>query len=478
VTLESDEIWTSESRSTDPLLSMLEDTRVPTLVVDGGSRSTPIEYANGAFRGVAGYSTGELVGHPLGLLAGRLTDRRAVAALRRRARSGRSAYSRIIAYRKDESPFQADWRVEWEGSSLSKKQRYYCSLRNIRDVSPAVPQVENPPVELVRTAVIIATREGWIIRASCSAGSLLRLGSEPLVGQHVRFLDTHIGIRAGGRSIACIVQAGETWDGVIRNGSGRGLFVSIDPMSSGGMVIVIRDDSEGRRIEALAESVNLMNHTGYVFAGVRHELGNPINNLKTGLSVMRSQDANFDATKRRTYYDNMLAEIGRVEYLLKGLRAFNAHEDINVRRIIFSELIDALWRVVLPDARSKGLDLIRRIDDGLVILSDDRALYQALLNVVMNAMEAVELVPDGRIELFAGVVEECVLIQVSDNGPGMTTYELERAQHPFFTTKPAGTGLGLPITCRILARIGGHLELDSQVGFGTTARIILPRVPA
>jgi len=472
------ESGTFDFSSIDTLRSMLEGVRVPMLVVDAGFRSVPIEYANDAFRGVAGYAPGELVGQPLETLGGELTDRKAVAALRRQVRRGRCAYSRIIAYRKDAVPFQADWRVERAGAVLGHKHRYFCSLRNVRELSSYARGTGRAPREPIRTAMIIVNHDGWITRASCGAATLLRLDCEPLVGQHVRILDTHIRPRAGGTSIVGVVRSGDAWDGCIRTGDGRDLFVSVDRMGNEGVAIVVRDDSENRRIEALAESVNLMNHTGYVFAGIRHELGNPINSIKTGLSVMKSQDAHFDAGKRRQYYEGMLAEISRIEYLLKGLRAFNAHEDINMRPLVLSDFLDALWRVVQSEARTKGLELRRNIEDGLVLLTDERALYQALLNLVTNAMEALESTHAGWIELSAVPAGEFVTIEVRDNGPGMTEEELDRARRPFFTTKAGGTGLGLPITCRILARIGGNLELASRVGFGTTARIALPRAPA
>ena len=103
-------------------------------------------------------------------------------------------------------------------------------------------------------------------------------------------------------------------------------------------------------------------------------------------------------------------------------------------------------------------------------------LLQALLSVLVNAIQAVSRVREGRraVEVSAAQIEERVVVSVTDNGPGMSEETLKKATKEFFTTREEGTGLGLSQCRRIIEQSGGELDLDSQEGKGTSVRIVLP----
>jgi len=466
-------------------------TAIPLIVTSANPRRPRILSVNQAFVDLVGYPAEELVGRSPALLFGELKERLVFASLRRELSSGRTTVARLTMIRKDGSSYLAGWCIQPTRGHAEEVDSMVCTLSDpalLTLANTAVPAPREAPREEsrpVRTdaAVLLIGADHRIGRVSPAAASLLGIPQQRLTGVDFHDLGRQIGLCPSERPLEEIARGGGPWEGRFRTVDGRHLSGLVHPIDDGpyedvSFVAVLRDETESRRIEVLAETVSLMNHTGYVFAGIRHELGNPVNSIKTGLSVLRNHDAAFSAEKRLEYYDRMLAEVSRIEYLLKGLRTFNAHECISARALPLADLFESLWRVIRSEADVKGLRSRCQVSKDVRVLADERALYQALLNLLTNAMEALEDSPDGCVELFAKPVGDLVNIEVRDNGPGMNPDALEHARRPFFTTKANGTGLGLAITQRIVSRMGGTLTLQSLPGLGTTARIQLARASA
>jgi PAS domain S-box-containing protein len=243
-----------------------------------------------------------------------------------------------------------------------------------------------------------------------------------------------------------------------------------------GASAVIRDETELQRLRAVAEAVNLATNVGQMFAGIRHELGNPINSLKTALTVLRSNWTKFDVGRVDHYFERMLVEVGRVEYLLRSLRTFSAFEDVQLGPCSTRTLFNELAPVVTTTAREHGIALDIDATQELWVKADTRALYQALLNLVTNALDAVSQI-QGRVCLRAQrTAAGMVALEVVDNGEGIPAADREAVLRPFYTTRAHGTGLGLPIVQRLVHAMGGELVLDSRPGRGTTARLLLVEV--
>jgi PAS domain S-box-containing protein len=243
-----------------------------------------------------------------------------------------------------------------------------------------------------------------------------------------------------------------------------------------GASAVIRDETELHRLRAVAEAVNLSTNVGQMFAGIRHELGNPINSLKTALTVLRSNWTKFDVARVDHYFERMLVEVGRVEYLLRSLRTFSAFEDVQLSPCSTRTLFHDIAPVVTTTAREQGIAIDIDETQELWVKADNRALYQALLNLVTNALDAVSQI-QGRVCLRAQrIAAGTVAIDVVDNGEGIPAADREAVLRPFYTTRPHGTGLGLSIVQRLVHAMGGELVLDSRPGRGTTARMLLTEV--
>jgi signal transduction histidine kinase len=126
-------------------------------------------------------------------------------------------------------------------------------------------------------------------------------------------------------------------------------------------------------------------------------------------------------------------------------------------------------------ARAKGITLVARgVDADLPVHADGQRLRRVFVNVISNAFEAAEHRSDGRVEVTLSRRGNDAVVDVTDNGEGIAPEARARILQPFFTTKPAGTGLGLVIVKKIMDQHGGRIEIDTTPGIGTTVRLVIP----
>jgi signal transduction histidine kinase len=240
-------------------------------------------------------------------------------------------------------------------------------------------------------------------------------------------------------------------------------------------VSVKRDVTEKLRLESIAESVTTMNSIGYVFSGVRHEIGNPINSAKMSLNVLQHKMDTASKEVVRDYVDRALGEIGRVEHLLKSLRNYNLYESPELEDLDLSEFLEKFLQLVKEDFEKKGIAVTCDIDSNAKLAcADPRALQQALLNIMTNAGDALAGRPAPAITLSVSKEFERIRVRIADNGCGMTEKQRQDLFKPFYTSKPKGTGLGLVIVKKMLARMSGDIEIMSHQGEGTIVTITLP----
>jgi signal transduction histidine kinase len=241
------------------------------------------------------------------------------------------------------------------------------------------------------------------------------------------------------------------------------------------LCIFIRDTTEKSRLMAIAEAVNTMNNIGYVFSGIRHEIGNPINSIKMTMSVLKHRLGEFSPEMIEEYVDRTLSEIARVEYLLKSLRNFSMFENIEVRPLDLADFLKKFVFISGYDMEKRGIALRAEIPKGkIMVKADARALQQVLLNLLANASAALEGRGEQQILLTLKQSPSLVTLGVRDNGCGMSVEEQGNLFKPFFTTKAEGSGLGLVICRKMLAQMNSSIDVQSAAGEGTTVKIALP----
>jgi signal transduction histidine kinase len=239
--------------------------------------------------------------------------------------------------------------------------------------------------------------------------------------------------------------------------------------------VFIRDITEKSRLESIAQAANAMDNIGFIFSGIRHEIGNPLNSLKMALSVLKQNAPTASPEMLTEYVERGLADIGRMEYLLKALKTFSLYDNVELKDWHLVEFMEKFISLVERDFHSYGIRIRTIIPlDIARVRIDERALHQALLNIFNNAADALKDRIGSEIAISAETRGKLVWLIIADNGCGMYPEQLRHLFQPFNTSKVTGNGLGLVITRKLLAMMNTDIDVASQSGSGTQVTIRLP----
>lgn len=263
-----------------------------------------------------------------------------------------------------------------------------------------------------------------------------------------------------------------------------------------GVVLFVRDLQQIRRLEREIDDQARILHQdkmmslGRLAASVVHEINNPIAGVLNYLRLMRrivgrEKKAGTAAADRDETFDSYLAlaetETARISGIISNLLAFSRKSEPSQQTIGIADCIHRSALLVRHHLEMERITLSIDIGDDLPpITGNTYQLQQCLINLVLNARDAVR--SDGRIEIAAtrDHAARAVCISVSDTGPGIPDEVLAHIFEPFFTTKKEGygVGLGLSTVYGIVQRHGGRIEVDGGSGRGATFRIYLPATSA
>ncbi len=234
-----------------------------------------------------------------------------------------------------------------------------------------------------------------------------------------------------------------------------------------------------RRQDQLVQAKKLSS-LGILTSGIAHQLNNPLNNISTSCQILLEESGQVEPAFSHKMLTNIEQEVHRARDIVRGLLEFSRVKE-------FALIPTSLWEVVertvglVSSHVPPGIDLMREIPRGLTLYLDAQRMQQVFLNLIMNAVQAIET-PPGVIRLSATIDEanQQVVITVEDSGVGIEEKDLARIFDPFFTTKEvgAGTGLGLSIAYGILQRHQGTISVESRKNEGTRFFIRLPLHPS
>jgi signal transduction histidine kinase len=226
-----------------------------------------------------------------------------------------------------------------------------------------------------------------------------------------------------------------------------------------------------RREELCSETEDRTRALEGMAARLAHEVKNPLAAIK-GLSVHMARNASDPKTAERLAI--VAAEADRLQGIVEGFLTFSRGlDDLVLAPTKPHEVARELAVLLETRAEDAGVTLELTGDEALVLDADARKLRQALLNIVLNAIQAS---PSGATVRLA-VSKSCgegARLTVRDDGTGMTPEVLDRIRKPYFTTKEGGTGLGVAVARGLVEQHGGRLEYKSAPGIGTTVTISLP----
>lgn len=210
---------------------------------------------------------------------------------------------------------------------------------------------------------------------------------------------------------------------------------------------------------------------GQLAAGLAHEIRNPLASIDGAAEVMEATDRPEEM--RSETMGIIRKECARLNRLLTNLLDFARPRQPEWREVDVAQVLNAVIELVKHSA-GKSIVFRKKIPDHLPpLLADEEQIAQAVLNLALNAAQAM---PDGgEIVLAASAKDAGVLIQVRDEGLGVPPEHMDRIFDPFFTTKENGTGLGLSVVHQIARQLGGTVSVERNDGRGMTFSLYFPQ---
>lgn len=443
-----------------------------------------ILYANPAFTRMTGYLPAEVIGKTPRILQGPETDPAVLRRLRASLESSGRFRGQAINYRKNGEAYVQNWYIRplKDGSGVTT---HYVAVQ--QEMQAGVGAQGNMSVlgHALESGEIVAGILTGTHHFSLVSEVFARAcghSREELTGTHVRALEGCFIDATAARPFFRAIENRTAWQGDLRlrDRTGResvlavGLepvFVAGGPDSAPSVIITGIDETQSRRYRAIADSVSLSNAIADAVGGLRHELGNPVNSLGAALTVLARKWRQMEPETVDGLLRDMGSEISRMKFLIRSLRGFAANEKPKLQVVDISALFERLTQLFARAVDDIGCRFDVETQPGTSVYADPRALLQVFINLVGNALDALEGRTDPRIELRVRSDESTTRVELRDNGPGMDAETLEEALRPFYTTKATGTGLGLPMSRSLLAQMGADFGVSSQPGEGTAITI-------
>ena len=267
------------------------------------------------------------------------------------------------------------------------------------------------------------------------------------------------------RDIQLISSEGKehTWEAVA-----AGLM---DEEIPAGRILLIRDVTEIRQMENEVTRSRHLNSIGSLAAGVAHEIRNPLSSIK-GFAVYFKERLSGNKEDEQTA-DVMIAETERLNRVISQLIEFARPLELKKEKVQFVELVQHTIKLIASDAQKNKISVeIAASTDLPEVEVDPDKIKQVLLNIFLNSLAALKEGGNLKIELSPG--KDNLTVIISDNGGGIEKMDLLKIYDPYFTSKPAGTGLGLAVVQKIMEAHGGRIDVKSTIGKGTKVFLHFP----
>jgi len=375
-------------------------------------------------------------------------------------------------------------------NSSQAEQALAESLKDISDIKFALDQ---------STIVAITDQRGIINYVNDEFCRISKYSREELLGQDHRLINSGYHPKEFIRDLWNTIASGKVWKGELRNRAKDGsiywvdttIVPFLDAKQKPYQYVAIRHDitqlklaEEKIRQQAieLQRSAQL-SFVGELAAGLAHEIKNPLAGIQGAVDILiRRRDRNDPEVEALT---GIRQQVERIDGTVRALLDRARPRSLKSERTSLTELTSRAVNVARAQlaARAGTNDVRLRFtppDQDIVLLVDPSLIEDAVLNLIINAIEALDA--DGAVSIRIGSTEsdadqdsqDEAFIEVADTGRGISEEDLKRIFNPFFTTTEGGTGLGLPAVRRIVRVHGGRIAVDSKVDRGSTFTIHLP----
>jgi PAS domain S-box-containing protein len=375
----------------------------------------------------------------------------------------------------DTQPLPDPGRVDEYSLVNTKIDRLGRQIRDVKEVFSTLKGNLDQIMGALQDGLVLFTSDTHVVLVSTSAERFIGLRREEILGKEVDqiFTDANMLGRIVLDSFALHHSIPQR---EIELENGRRIQIALDFIAERGerigALLTMRDAESVRRIENEIELSRRLAAIGRLTSGVAHEVKNPINAIVVHLELLREKMRQVDPDTRR-HMDIIGSEIHRLDRVVETLVDFNRPFDLRLTSFDLRRLVEDVAMLASPEAARQGVNVQTQLGpEALPVKADHDLVKQALLNVVLNGVQAMS--DGGTLTIAARRDDAAASVQVRDEGCGIPPEIRDKVFNLYFTTKKSGSGIGLAMSYRVLQMHAGSLDFTTQVGSGTTFRLFLP----
>lgn len=236
------------------------------------------------------------------------------------------------------------------------------------------------------------------------------------------------------------------------------------------VILLIENLKEQMFLQRELKRSEKLNVISQLAASVAHEVRNPMTTINGFLQLIKTDDNITE--KQRNYIDLSLAELNRAQDIINDYLSLAKPNDKPFQIVNISDELTKTIELMTSYTNIQNIEVSTSIEASLYINGNTDEIKQVFINIIKNGIEAIK--GNGKLDIRAYTDNDHVVIKIADNGEGMTKDMLSRIGTPFYSTKDKGTGIGLTISFQTIEQMKGKINVNSELGIGTTFMIKLP----
>ena len=375
----------------------------------------------------------------------------------------------------DTAPEPDPRRVDEYAIVHTKIDRLGRQIRDVKEVFSALKENLDQIMGALQDGLVLFTRDTHVVLVSASAERFIGRPRGEILGNTVEEVFTDA-TKLGRIVLDSFALHRPIPQREIELENGRRIQIALDFIAERGerigALLTMRDAESVRRIENEIELSRRLAAIGRLTSGVAHEVKNPINAIVVHLELLREKMRENDPDTRR-HMDVIGREIHRLDRVVEMLVDFNRPVELRLSDFDLRRVIEDVTSLASPEAAKQGVKIETSLGkNALPVRADADLIKQALLNVVLNGVQAMS--SGGALNITARQQDSAASIEVRDQGGGIPPEVQDKVFNLYFTTKKTGSGIGLAMSYRVLQLHNGALDFETELGRGTTFRLLLP----
>ncbi len=344
----------------------------------------------------------------------------------------------------------------------------------------------NQMLDTLRDGVVLFSAQRKAVMVSDAVEHFIQHEGGSLMGKTLEEIfkpDTELG-----KAVADAFDEGRNVEAqAVRLEDGRQVEIALDWISEGkrksgsmGTLLTLRDRGSALKLERELEVSRRLAAVGKLTAGVGHEVKNPINAMVVHLELLRSklqvagEGRSFLAGAQR-HVDILAGEMTRLDRVVQTLTDFTRPMELQLQDLNLCDVAEAVVELTSGEMDERQVKFACSMTPNVMVRGDGELLRQALLNLVLNGMQAMANdAKGGTLMIDVRREQDMAVVEVSDEGPGIPPELMPKIFDLYFTTKSTGSGIGLAMTYRIIQMHGGSMDVRSELGHGAHFVVRLP----